>query len=69
MKKRPLLADVGAAVVNSKKETSKNTIDVNNFHKILGHCGEARARLAGKALGYEVIGAFDTCDACSIGNA
>jgi hypothetical protein len=35
----------------------------------LGHCGEVSARLTGKALVYEVIGAFDTCEACSIGKA
>jgi hypothetical protein len=56
-----------ADVVDSKKERSKNTIDVNNLHKILGHCGEVSARLTGKALGYEVIGTFDVCEVCSIG--
>ena len=66
---KPLLNDVSATVVESKKEKSKNMIDVNNLHKILGHCGEASARLTGKALGYEVIGTFDTCEACSIGKA
>jgi hypothetical protein len=35
----------------------------------LGHCGEASARLTGKALDYEVIGTFDTYEACSIGKA
>jgi hypothetical protein len=35
----------------------------------LGHCGEASARLTGKALGYEVIETFDTYEACSIGKA
>ena len=69
IKMKPLLNDVIATVVESKKETSKNMIDVNNLHKILGHCGEASARLTGKSLGYEVIGTFDTCEACSIGKA
>ena len=35
----------------------------------MGHCGEASARLTGKALGYEGIGTFDTCEACSIGKS
>ena len=69
IKMKPLLNDVSATVVESKKEKSKNMIDVNNLHKILGHCGEASARLTGKELGYEVIGTFDTCEACSIGKA
>jgi hypothetical protein len=55
---RPVLPDVGATVVDS--------IDVNNLQNILGHCGEAGARLTGKALGYETIVGFDTCEACSI---
>ena len=59
IKMTPLLNDVSATVVESKKENSNNMINVNNLHKILGHCGEASARLTGKALGYEVIGTFD----------
>jgi hypothetical protein len=69
IKMRLVLPDVGAPVVDSKKERCMNTIDVINFHKILGHCGEVSARLTEKALGYEVIGAFDTSEACSIGKA
>jgi hypothetical protein len=34
IKMRPVLADVGTTVVDSKKERSKNTIDVNHLHKI-----------------------------------
>jgi hypothetical protein len=44
-------------------------IDVNNLHKILGHCGEVNARLFVKSYGYEVTGKFDVCEACSIGKA
>jgi hypothetical protein len=69
IKMKAVLADIGATIVNPKKEKPKNSINVNNLHKILGHCGEASARLTGKALGYEVIGIFDTCEACSIGKA
>jgi transposase InsO family protein len=66
---KAVLADIGATVVNTKKGKPKNSINVNNLHKILGHCEEASARLTGKALVYEVIGTFDTCEACSIGKA
>jgi hypothetical protein len=41
-------------------------MEVNNLHEIMGHCGGASVRLTGKALSYEVIGAFDTCEAFSI---
>jgi hypothetical protein len=60
---KALLHDIGATAVDPKKENSKNSISVNNLHKILGHCGEASARLTGKAVGYEVIGTFDTSEA------
>ena len=69
IKMKQLLNDVSTTAVESKKEKLKNMIDVNNLHKILGHCGEASARLTGKALGYEIIGTYDTCEACSIGKA
>jgi hypothetical protein len=64
IKMKAVLRDIDATVVNAK-----NSINVNNLHKILGHCGEASARLTGKVLGYEIIGIFDTCEACSIGKA
>jgi hypothetical protein len=48
-----VLGDVGTSVLETKK---RDTIDVNNLHKILGHCGEVNARLTGKAYGYEVTG-------------
>jgi hypothetical protein len=69
IKMKAVLDDIGAKVVNTKKGKSKNSINLNNLHKILGHCGEASARLTGKTLGYEVIGTFDTGKAYSIGKA
>jgi hypothetical protein len=60
IKIKAVLALIGATVVNPKKVKPKNSIYVNNVHKILGHCGEASARL--RALGYKVIGTFDTCE-------
>jgi hypothetical protein len=46
-----VLGDVGTSVLETKK---RETIDVMNLHKILGHCGEVNARFTGKAYGYEV---------------
>ena len=43
----------------------KNKIDINNLHTILGHCGEATARMTG----YDVVGVFKPCEACSVGKA
>jgi hypothetical protein len=61
-----VLADVGTSVLETKK---RNTIDLNNLHKILGHCGEVNARLTRKAYGNEVTGIFDVCEACSVTKA
>jgi hypothetical protein len=69
IKMKAVLDDIDSTDVNTKKGKSNSSINVNNLHKILGHCGEASARLTGKTLGYEVIGTFDTCEACSIGKA
>jgi hypothetical protein len=44
IKMKAVLADIGATVVDPKKEKRKNSINVNNLHKILGHCGETSAR-------------------------
>jgi hypothetical protein len=57
-----VLGDVGTSILETKK---RNTIDVNNLHKVLGHCGEINARITGMAYGYEVTGKFDIGEACS----
>jgi hypothetical protein len=62
----PVLSDVYNSVLETKK---CETINVNNLHKILGHCGEVNARLTRKAYGYEVTGKFDVCEVCSFGKA
>jgi hypothetical protein len=61
-----VLGDVGTSVLQTKK---CEKIDVNNLHKILGHCCEVNARLTGNAYGYEVTGKFDVCEAFSVGKA
>jgi hypothetical protein len=61
-----VLSDVGTSVLETKK---LDMIDVNNLHKILGHCGEVNTKLTRKASGYEVTGKFDVSEACSIAKA
>jgi hypothetical protein len=61
-----VLGDVGTSILGTKK---RDTIDVNNLHKILGHCSEVNTRLTGKAYGYKVTDKFDVCEACSIAKA
>jgi hypothetical protein len=62
----PVMKEHGMIVIESKR---LNLIDINNLHKILGHFGEVSTRVTGNALGHEVTGKFDSCEACSVGNA
>jgi hypothetical protein len=41
------------------KTKRRNTIDVNNLHKILAHCVEVIARLT---YDYEITGKFNVCE-------
>ena len=52
-----------------ESSSMRKKIDINNLHKMLGHCGEATARMTGKAHGYDVVGIFKPCEACSVGKA
>jgi hypothetical protein len=67
-----MMNNIGASAMRLEKS---ECMDINNLHKILGHCGEARARLTGKALGYEVTGKalgyevtgkFENCESCAM---
>jgi hypothetical protein len=69
IKMRPVLSDVGAATIETRKGNSKNKFNINNMHRILGHYAKTSAKLTGKALGYDVVGTFDTFEAFSIGKA
>jgi len=62
----PILNDVGTLATGSGKE---ETVEINNLHKILGHCGKASARLTGMALGYKVTGKFEVCEPCAVAKA
>ena len=63
----PIFENMATTAVESSKMNNK--IDINNLHTILGHCGEATARMTGKAHGYDVVGIFKPCEACSVGKA
>jgi hypothetical protein len=63
IKLTPIVNDIGASAIRLEKGES---MDINNLHEILGHCGKASARLTAKALGYEVTGKFEVCEPCAI---
>jgi hypothetical protein len=44
----------------------KPKININNLHKMLGHCGEVATRMNGKSFGYDVEGDYKACEACSV---
>jgi hypothetical protein len=63
----PIRVDMATIVFDSRG--MKKNIDIYNLHTILVHCGEATAKMTGKAKGYDVVGVFKPCEACSVGKA
>jgi hypothetical protein len=47
----------------------KSKININNLHRIRGHCGEAATRMTGKSYGIDVVGKHKSCEACSVAKA
>jgi hypothetical protein len=43
-----------------------NTIDINEFHKMLGHCGLYRLEKTAKIHDLKLSGDFKTCEECAI---
>jgi hypothetical protein len=60
----PVLFDIRTSVMEIKK---LDTIDINNSHKMLSHCGEISVRFTRKAYDYEVTGNYDVREACPVG--
>ena len=64
----PILGNnIATTAVEENKVKPK--ININNLHKILGHCGEVATRMTGKSFGYDVTGDYKTCEACSVAKA
>ena len=66
-----MLPILGNNIATTAVEASKvkPKININNRHKMLGHCGEVVSRLTGKSFGYDVMGDYKTCEACSFAKA
>jgi hypothetical protein len=43
--------------------------NINNVHKGLGHCGKVATRKTGNSFGYDVVGDYKPCEACSVAKA
>lgn len=61
--KEPEVAMVTGAVIGSKK------IDINQYHRMLGHVGEQKLRSTAKAMDVELQGKFEPCESCNRGKA
>jgi hypothetical protein len=48
---------------------SKKNMDINKFHKILGHCGSDRLKNTAKIHNFKLCGEFQTCEECAIAKA
>jgi hypothetical protein len=64
----PILGN-NVATTAVEAEKVKPKININNLHKILGHCGEMATRMTGKSFGYDVIDDYMTCEAFSVAKA
>jgi hypothetical protein len=58
----PMLGNIATTAVEINKVKPK--ININNLHKIVGHCGEVATRMTGKSFGYDVVRNYKTCEAC-----
>jgi hypothetical protein len=45
------------------------SININDFHKMLGHCGYDRLQKTAKIHSLRLSGEFDTCEECAIAKA
>ena len=48
---------------------SKKNVDINLFHKMLGHCGSDRLEKTAKIHDFKLHGEFKTCEECAIAKA
>ena len=46
-----------------------STININEFHELLGHCGEEKTRAVAKYYGVKLTGPFKPCTACATAKA
>ena len=47
----------------------KKGVEINKFHKMLGHCGSDKLRKTANIHGFKLIGEFTTCEECAISKA
>jgi hypothetical protein len=64
----PILGNnIATTAVEANKVKPK--ININNLHIIVGHYGEVATRMTGRSFGYDVVGDYKTCEACSVAKA
>jgi hypothetical protein len=47
----------------------KKGVEINKFHKLLGHCGSDKLKNTANIHGFKLIGEFKTCEECAISKA
>jgi hypothetical protein len=43
----------------------KKGVEINKFHKMLGHCGSDKLKKTANIHGFRLIGEFKTCEECA----
>jgi hypothetical protein len=61
---------LGNIATKTADDLHKVKTKINNYlQRILGHCGKAATRKTGKCCGYDVVGKYKPCEACSVTKA
>jgi hypothetical protein len=47
----------------------KKDVEINKFHRMLGHCGSGKLKNTANIHGFKLIGEFKTCEECAISKA
>jgi len=63
---RPRYNAVAYTALNS---ATKQGIEINKFHTMLGHCGSDRLERTAKIHGFELFGELKKCEQCAISKA
>ena len=54
---------------NSMNDVLKRDIEINRFHKMLGHCGSDRLEKTSRIYGFKLIGKVNECEECAVSKA
>jgi hypothetical protein len=60
---------LAACTLAAQTDITKNMIDINDLHKLLGHANIAKTKQTAAVMNLKVTGTFEECEACGLGKA